>query len=243
MKGSIYMNLQDLIQLIKVEFPQKAIDLHASISLVDETIKEIMEDINKKRSEAFSKRDFVKDSNYCIIAKEISVFEDKIDSILDAIDIDDEIKIQCENEEEDKKRQIPNYASCTVDENIEHTLYENFMHIRPCAIRISQTCEKVYAKTWQEVLLRTCDLLIDLDQNKFADFINQPEMNGKKKKYFSNDADEMRKPILVNGNIYIETNMSGNAIRDLIIKMIKKYGLKVDNYKVFFRADYSKLNE
>ena len=73
-------------------------------------------------------------------------------------------------------------------------------------------------------------------------FENSKNMNGKKNKYFSMNPDDMRKPVMVAGKVYVETNMSGNAIRNLILKMLKEYGFKASDYKVYFRADYTDIN-
>lgn len=68
-------------------------------------------------------------------------------------------------------------------------------------------------------------------------------MNGKKIQYFSVNPENMRKPKIVNNKIYVEMNQSGNAIRNLIIKLLKEYNFKINEYKVYFRADYSNLNK
>jgi hypothetical protein len=46
-----------------------------------------------------------------------------------------------------------------------------------------------------------------------------------------------------NSDIWLETNLSGNGIRNLIIKILKEYKLKVNDVSVYFRADYSELNK
>lgn len=37
--------------------------------------------------------------------------------------------------------------------------------------------------------------------------------------------------------------MSGNFIRNFIVKILKEYEIKVSDYKVYFRADYIKINK
>jgi hypothetical protein len=53
----------------------------------------------------------------------------------------------------------------------------------------------------------------------------------------------MRKPKFILDQVYIETNMSGNGVRNLILKMLKAYGYKATDFKVYFRADYTELNQ
>ena len=43
-------------------------------------------------------------------------------------------------------------------------------------------------------------------------------------------------------NIYVETNLSANGIRNLLIKMLNKYNIKLSDYKIYLKADYSELH-
>lgn len=237
------MMLNELISVIKNEFPEKAIDLSESLTLLRETINDLMEAMSNKMSMAFSKRDFQSSEKYHQLGKAINEYESKIDDIIDMLEVDDEDSLIADNEadEETEKRTIPNYAQYMVDSNVEHTLYENFTHIRPYGFRINNG-ELNEVRTWQEMLLKTCETLIKMDSQKFLGFENSKNMNGKKNKYFSMNPDDMRKPVMVAGKVYVETNMSGNAIRNLILKMLKEYGFKASDYKVYFRADYTDIN-
>ncbi len=43
-----------------------------------------------------------------------------------------------EVDEETEKKTIPNYSDYYVDTNVEHTLYEDYTHKRPCGFRINE---------------------------------------------------------------------------------------------------------
>lgn len=43
-------------------------------------------------------------------------------------------------------------------------------------------------------------------------------------------------------NIYVATNISTNGIRNLLIKMLNKYNIKISDYKIYLKADYSELH-
>lgn len=47
----------------------------------------------------------------------------------------------------------------------------------------------------------------------------------------------------IKGKIYVETLMSSNGFRNLVIKLLKEYNLKISDYKIYLRADYSELNQ
>ncbi|AJD28781.1 TPA: hypothetical protein PL553_003890 [Clostridium botulinum] len=178
---------------------------------------------------------------YSGLAKQSHDYELKIEEIIKMLDVE-ELDVEEQINENVDNRTLPNYDEYVVDSNIEHSLYENFTHIRPFGFRISNNV-LIESKTWQEVLIKTSEFLFNKDRTKFISFKNNKNMNGKKNKYFSSKSEGIRKPELVANNIYIETNMSGNSIRNLIIKMLKQYNIKVSDYKVYFRADYSNLNK
>jgi len=79
---------------------------------------------------------------------------------------------------------------------------------------------------------------------RFIGFVSDPAMQGKKVNYFSKNPDKMRKPVLIeNTGVYVETNMSSNQIRNVIAKVLRKFDLKVIDYNIFLRADYTALHE
>lgn len=233
--------MKDWIDFLKNEFPNKAIDISESLQLLNETLSSTMEDINTKLNEAFAERDFQSMEKYSLIAKETHEYELKIGEIIDFIDME-ELQIQDEIYEEIDKKAILNYDEYKVDHNVEHTLYDDFTHKRPYAFKINEY-QLTKIKTWQDMLINTCEILIGLDEEKLLKFENNKAMNGKKKKYFSISPNQMRNPKMVSNKIYVETNQSANSIRNLIIKLLKEYEIKISEYKVFFRADYTNITK
>lgn len=69
-------------------------------------------------------------------------------------------------------------------------------------------------------------------------------MNGKKVVYFSRvNLPNMRAAREIKlANIYVETNLSANGIRNLLIKILNKYNIKLSDYKIYLKADYSELH-
>ena len=238
------MNIDQVLQILKTEFPNKAIDLSESLELIKEVLNDTMNAINQKSNDAFVKRDFTSRRQYDDMAIFIHEYEQQIDQFVATIGVDavDLLNDDEDTDEEAERKKIPNYADYIVDNNVEHTLYENFTHKRPFAFRINEK-QIVEVKTWQEMLKKIVELLISLDSSKFLAFEHARGMNGKKNKYISVKSESMRKPQLILNQVYIETNMSGNGIRNLILKMLKAYGFKATDYKVYFRADYTEINK
>ena len=121
-------------------------------------------------------------------------------------------------------------------------MYENFEHNRPIGFKLFGNI--VEANTWAKVLIETCEILYKMDEKVFISFANDKNMNGKKRDYFSFTDNNIRKPKkLKSTDIFIETNLSANSIKQVIIKMLKKYQIKLQDYVVFYRADYTELNK
>lgn len=240
--GGTKMELEEILSILKMDFPNKAIDVSESLELLKETINETMIEINNKISDVYSKRDFESGRKYMQLGEDINKYEQKIDQFIGVLEVDVlEERIEDEDLEEVEKRSLPDYTAYYVDTNVEHTLYENFTHKRPYAFRINDN-NIIEVKTWQEILIKTCELLIAVDSDKFASFENKPAMNGKKRKYFSSHENDMRKPRLVCEKIFVETNISGNGVRNLLLKLLKEYGYKSSEFKVYLKADYTEIH-
>ncbi|MED0653094.1 hypothetical protein P4S88_03085 [Anoxybacillus geothermalis] len=42
---------------------------------------------------------------------------------------------------------------------------------------------------------------------------------------------------------FVGVLMSSNGFRNLVIKLLKEYNLKISDYKIYLRADYSEWNQ
>lgn len=236
--GGENMDSQEVIEIIKDYLPEKAIEITECLSLLLESIGSTINEVSKLSSASIDKRDFENYNKYGELLKVIHQYETKIQQFKDDLDIDDK---PSSNEDDDSNR-IVNYEQYTVDHSISHTLYENFTFKRPFAFEIND--RKIEVKTWRDMLLETCEHLINIDSQTFEGFLSDPNMNGKKTRYFTLDGLDQRIPEkLKQLNIYVETNMGANSIRNLIVKMLSKYGIKIHLYKVYFRADYSTLHD
>lgn len=232
--------MEQILAIINKEFPEKAIDIGESIDLLLYSIDELIKDINNKITHALNKRDYNKTKSLTELSEAVYNYETMLRQIFNDIEPDNIID-EVENEKEESTKSSPNYNECLVDFNIPHTLYEDFTHVRPHSFQFKG--QKYEVRTWQEVLLKTSEILYTLDMDKFEQFQYDRRMNGKKVQYFSKVESEMRKPVkLKSADIFIETNMSANSIRNLIAKMLQKYDFKISDYKLFFKTDYSSLH-
>ena len=235
------MQFNEIIRMFKELFPEKAIDISECLGLLLDTIDSAIIEIDNASGECYSKRDFNRIKIYTDLAEHISVLEKQILETKDLLEPEDVQEIDDEADEIEE-RKTTNYGDYVVDNNVEHTLYESFTHKKPCSFEIQGA--KIEARTWQEVFIETCKILMDRNKDLFIQFAEDPKMNGKKVKYFSLNPDGMRKPERLRGlDVYVETNMSANGRRNLMVKMLQKFSIRVNEYKVYFRADYTGLHE
>lgn len=241
------MNLDDLILQIKEYFPKNAIEIKECLMLLSESIDAAMSDIQKASDIAYKDRNFDKIERLAQLARNVNHVQGNVDKHIIDLELEDskeeaEVITEQEREQQIESRKLPNYSDYIVDSNIPYGLYEDFTHKCPAAFSISGA--KVEARQWKDVLLLTCEVLAKKDTQRFVSFVSDPAMQGKKVNYFSKSPDKMRKPVkLEKIDIYIETNMSSNQIRNVIAKILRKFDLKVTDYNIFLRADYTALHE
>ena len=136
----------------------------------------------------------------------------------------------------------PNYEDYRVDNTIEHTLLEDFTHIKPYGFMFLDK-ELIEAKSWKDLYIKACEIFIKLDENIFLRFKNKTYMNGQTISYFSKEKENMDYPVKLLDKIYISTGFSANEFRDMLIKILKEYNYNVMDFKVFFRANYKPLHK
>lgn len=232
------MDYKELMGKIKSDIPERAIEIVECLELLRMTIENTFEDIGEKINDSYAERDYKKINCYSNIAEEIEFYEDKINDLINLLDID---KIDNKEDSNYSEYELRDYDKYKVDNRIEYNLYNDFTNKRPYGFKVLES-KMIYTKTWKEMLVEVCKIFYDVDKEKFNSFIDLDRMNGRKK-YFSKDGKDLRYPARIGNNVYIETNKCANDIRDVIIKILREYGLKAIDLKVFLTADYSDLKK
>ena len=131
-----------------------------------------------------------------------------------------------------------NYADYKVDNTIEHTLLENFTHIKPYGFKFLNN-ELVEAKSWKSLYTKACEMFFNLDKDIFMSFENKTNMNGQTRSYFSEEKHEIDFPVKIMDKTYVNTGFSANEYRDILIKILKEYNYDAKEFKIYFRVDYN----
>lgn len=235
-----------LFEFLGREVPSSVSDIREALDLLATSIESAIDQVAEKANISFKNKEFKKvvelstnSEELNEVSKKIQEFILSLDNIIDERQIEEIPKL---SEDEVEEKEIPNYSDYLVDTEVEHNLYEDLTHKRPCAFKIRG--EKIEVKDWKGALVKTINYLGEKDPTILKAFVDNPKMNGKKVIYFSRvELPTMRAPRKIDSaNIYIETNLSANGIRNLLIKALNKYNIKLSDYKIYLKADYSELH-
>lgn len=238
------VGMKDVINFLKKEFPDDAMDIQEGIDLLNQCIGGSVESIKGAFNIAIDQRDFNKLKTLQTYLETVDNIQNILDEYSNMLQLDEEIEKEIIEKEtsEIEKRQLPDYDSLKVDQNIPHTLHDIYTHKRPAGFELFG--KRYEARDWKDVLIQTCEILAAKDPNIFNNFVIDKTMQGRKVPYFCEEPKGIREPRKVTGtDIYVMTNMSANQIRNVIERMLRKYSIKTNDYKIYLKADYTARHE
>ncbi len=217
-----------LINFLKSNFPEQLGEISAAMDLLVESIDDAAEAIAVKGNKLSLGKEFKDAAVLMSKADELQTVSKEIGGYAEVFELD-EVALVSEDD--------------AIDVSMVHTLHENFVHKRPHAFELRG--RKVHVTKWKEMLVETCNILADINPVLISEFPNNSRFNGRKAQYFSiKDPGLMRSPFKLGSlDMYVETNFCANAIRNLIIRMIKHYRIPTAEYKIYLRADYTGLHQ
>jgi len=236
--------MEKLISFLKNEFPKDALDIQECIDLLNQCIEGCVKNIKDALNDAFDKRDNQRSTNLLEMRELIGKVQDKLGEYSNLLQIDNDIEeeiIQKENLENEPE-ELTDHDSFRVDKNIPYTLYYDYTYKRPAGFEVFGMRHD--AKDWKEMFVKICEILAEKDPMTFKTFVNDKSMQGRKVSYFCKDQKDIRSPKYVKGtDIYIMTNMSANQIRNVIERMLRRYDIKINDFKIYLKADYTVMHK
>lgn len=219
--------MKKIIDAVKTNLPESAIRIKEILHQLLNEVEFIMENLN--------------DDGYLL--DDLYNIHDELDSTIELISLKygQMNFINGINHIEIEDRNRPNYKELQVDNTIPHTLIENFTHIRPYGFKFYDD-NLIETKTWIELYIKACELFLIIDEKKFLSFENKTIMNGEVKDYFSKEKQNIDLPIKLLNKVYISTKFDANGFRDMLMKIIKEYNFSIEEFKVYFKADYNPLH-
>jgi len=85
-------------------------------------------------------------------------------------------------------------------------------------------------KSWKDMLIRICNIVYGEQRDKFERVLT---LRGRKKPYFTKNPKELRAPKRIPGtDVYVETNLSANAIVELSRKILSLLGYNENEFSI-----------
>ena len=246
------MEIEEILEFIQNEISQGKRKTNDVIRCVYEFMLSAKKDIDYGVLELLKNQNYEKAQEYMNMSKKISdvlkylekfvginlgeandeIVEEKTGDESDSISYDNCISASCKR---------VNYEEFRVDESVPYDIMNDFCYKKPAAFSIDG--EKYSARLWKSVLLKTCELLYAKNKKIFEEFLNDKFMQGETRIYFSENEKLMSNPEQIKEtNIFVETNLSANGIRDLIVKMLDQYRIPHAAYKIYLSKDLNPLH-
>jgi len=149
-------------------------------------------------------------------------------------------------EEPAKKLSKKDYDACKVDDNIPHTLDEDFEHTTPAAFSINGN--RNILRYWKDFFPTVLEQLIDDNNITFdslaLEALIEEGMKGKGETYYlcrNSTSNKMKK--LRNADGYVTTAFGARQATEFTGKLFDAVGLPKDCIKIFIKADRRRLYE
>ena len=239
------MEINKTIEFINMYFPECSSEIATAMELLASSILGVKTSITKLLPKLYNNNEFEKISECIEHTKDITYIMDMLsnysDLLLVEIQTEDEVNNEAEKPAPKSQQGKIDYNKFRTDEKMPYNLYYDFTHTKPAAFSIEGNRHEV--RRWQDLYIKTCEYLLKKDKTIFATFISDEDMQGKKRIYFSNNTDNLFKPKAIKGsNVYLESNLSANHIRNIIVRMLDKYDISRQQYQVFLSKDLSPLH-
>lgn len=249
-------SIDSILEFIKNETPENEELLISAFQTVHYLLKKEQDCIDHRISELVSERDYDKVNEYVKMSKTVSEMSSYVKEMFNKYGVDiDQTIVECSEKDSEIIHELPedemeilltgekriNYENFRVDESVAYNLMTDFRYMKPAAFSLDGV--RYPARLWKLVLLETCELLWEKNYSIFESFVDDKFMQGKTRTYFSKAKETMGKPELVNGTeIFVETNLSANSIRDLIVKMLDRYRIPHATYQIYLSKDLNPIH-
>ena len=117
------------------------------------------------------------------------------------------------------------YDAFRVDETVPYDLSSVITNKKPAAFSLYG--QKIDVDSWKQMLLQTC-----------------PDLQGRKRPYFSRDGVGLDTPAKIpDADLYVETHVSARYLKKMISKLLGKYNIPEEEYLIYLKKDFTTLHE
>ena len=145
-------------------------------------------------------------------------------------------------EREKSAQERIDYDAYRVDETIPYSLGSVLTNKKPSAFSLYG--QKYEADSWKQMLMQTCAILNRMNPILFTSLETDPDLQGRKRPYFSRDAAELDTPAKIpDADLYVETHVSARYLKKMISKLLGKYAIPEEEYLIYLKKDFTPLHE
>jgi uncharacterized protein YeeX (DUF496 family) len=207
----------------------------SSLLSFQKTLFKLKHEIQKKTAEQIREGEYAQSEENIAQLKILEDYLQKLEAVLELLEYPRDFAF------DDFK--LDNLAE-VIEEMQPHYINENFSGKNPAAFRLKKELFKT--ENWRGLLLKTCHLLINLDKDKFKEFIKHHDFKNSSQYYFSRTDSQVNSSAALNLNdqiIYIYMNFNTSNISNLISELLKKYEISSDDFEIYLEEDYKKKRE
>lgn len=134
------------------------------------------------------------------------------------------------------------YDSYRVDETVPYSLATVLTNKKPSAFSLYG--QKIEVDSWKQMLLQTCALLNRMNPMLFTSLENDPDLQGRKRPYFSRDGVGLDTPAKIpDADLYVETHVSARYLKKMIANLLGKYDIPEEEFLIYLKKDFTPLHE
>lgn len=124
-----------------------------------------------------------------------------------------------------------------LDKDEPHEVTEDFTFKRPTAF-IFNNCAYTDLHSWTDLFVQFVSCAAKLNPSKLKEMADLPEFISKQdRKYYSADKKNLRTPVKIMNDFYVETNLNANQFAKRIIEIINHFGMKNSDITIYLWQD------
>lgn len=235
------MELERIASDLYREFPRNAEKLSKELErlsgLLEETGAAIMMEIEKEKYRKDKDPGRIKECRrlYRSVRKE----RESVESCLDQFNREQDL-LRTQREQSAMER--IDYDAYRVDETVPYSLASVLTNKKPSAFSLYG--QKYSVDSWKQMLLTTCAVLNRMNPMLFASFEADPDLQGRKRPYFSRDGADLDTPAKIpDADLYVETHVSARYLKKMIINLLGKFAIPEEEYLIYLKKDFTSLHE
>lgn len=118
-----------------------------------------------------------------------------------------------------------------------HSLIEDFTYRRPCGFILDGQATNGIT-TWQRMYQLVCQSLFARDASRFRSLVDHPDfVSNRGNRTVANNSADLRQALPVADQLYIESNLSANSIRDVMVRLLAAFEIPRERMQIFLRQD------